>query len=356
MDEVSIVSKIRKLYIPSHIQLELTKHCNLRCGFCYAECDANNGLKKEYILRLLNEIKRMGTLELNFTGGEPLMRQDAFEIFEYAKQLGFSLTLNTNATLITSENVERLIKLFSKFEISLHSYIQEQQDQITGVVGSYQKVFNALELLKSTPQKVLLKCVLTNQTMNSWNLIQEYADKNHFACSFDMTITPTYSGDLSPSKYQLSNSQIESLISDHTELTYRVQEDVISNYLSKGKLSDGICSAARTSVFIDANGYCFPCVTFKTNPALLYHGKRWAETICEKNFYDIWHNNILFQKIRSILPEDFTKCLKCDIDHYCIKCIAKNLRETGDLHTPSADFCIMSHAKYGKSVSKYSVT
>lgn len=47
MDEINIVTKIRKSYIPTHIQLELTKRCNLRCGFCYAECDANNGLKKE---------------------------------------------------------------------------------------------------------------------------------------------------------------------------------------------------------------------------------------------------------------------------------------------------------------------
>lgn len=89
MDDMNIVSKIRELHIPTHIQLELTKHCNLRCGFCYAECDTNNGLEKEIIFRLLNVIKRMGTLELNFTGGEPLMRQDAFQVFEYAKNLGF---------------------------------------------------------------------------------------------------------------------------------------------------------------------------------------------------------------------------------------------------------------------------
>lgn len=350
-----IIKKIRNHYIPTHVQIELTKRCNLHCNFCYAECDSYDGLDQQIIFELLRDLKKLGTLEINFTGGEPLLRKNAFEIFEYAKSLGFSLTLNTNATLITNDNCEKLLAMFSKFEISLHSIMEDKQDSITNIKGSYLKVMDALQLLSVTPEKVLIKCVLTNQTVCDWKKLYEFCKKKGFDCSFDMLITSTYSGNSdAKKKYQVSNDQMHEIVNDNPELSYRVGKDIIADHMLKGKLSDGICSAARTSVFIDAEGYCYPCVVFKTVPTIKYKGKEWCESICKKSFIDIWKNNIFFNAIRNISPDYFKKCLNCNIDKFCIKCMAKNWLETGELYIPSCDYCKLSHAKYSNPIT-YSI-
>jgi MoaA/NifB/PqqE/SkfB family radical SAM enzyme len=342
----NIVSKIRNLNIPTHVQLEITKKCNLHCCFCYAECDNSDGLPQNVIFSLLDDLKKMGTLEINFTGGEPLMRKDIFNILRYAKKLGFSITLNTNATLLSENNIDELQKLVSKFEISLHSYKKNQHDSITGVQGSYDKTKNSLSFFKDSPEKVLLKCVLTSISIDNWMLLKEFSDRNGFMCSFDTLITPTYSGNTSPLKYQITSEENYGLIRSQPVLAYRTSPDTVLHHLEKGKLSDGICSAGRTSAFIDSNGYCFPCITFKTNPPKLYKNTKWVETIKEKSFSKIWENNVLFNDIRSIIPQKFVKCLHCSSDMVCIKCIAKNWKETGDFYTPSSNYCELSKKRF----------
>jgi MoaA/NifB/PqqE/SkfB family radical SAM enzyme len=87
-------------------QIELTYGCNLHCVHCYTDCYNRPDLIKqetsyEDVIRVLDQLHEEGVLWVCFTGGEIFMRKDFLEIYAYAKQKGFLITLFTNGTLFT---------------------------------------------------------------------------------------------------------------------------------------------------------------------------------------------------------------------------------------------------------------
>ncbi|WP_339224920.1 radical SAM protein [Paenibacillus sp. FSL H8-0332] len=341
-----ILSVLRAKNVPSHVQIELTKRCNWRCKFCYAECDEDDGLDTATLFTLLDDLKRIGTIEINFTGGEPLLKRRCIEIFERAKSLGFGLSLNTNGSLINEKNYRQLSELFSRIEISLHSGIESEHDQIVQRTGAWKKTVDAIKLLTEANVKVLMKCVLTQETLNSLNSLNLLSKSLGVELVVDYNITSTYSGNTKPLQYKLTNEQISKLIETDKSVVYKVSDDYIEENYKKRKLSDGICRAGRTSAFIDAEGNVFPCIIFK-DTSVPENSGGYTENIKTKPFENIWRDNSLFHEIRALSAADFDKCLSCEIDNYCIKCIAKNYKASGDLSKPQKDFCIQAHSTYG---------
>src|SRR5437899_3341517 len=98
-------AKLNGRNIPLSGQWELTCRCNLRCVMCYTDCfNTPDMLRQELsfreIIRIMDEIREAGCLELTFTGGEPLARRDFLDIYAHAKQEGFLVTVFTNGTLV----------------------------------------------------------------------------------------------------------------------------------------------------------------------------------------------------------------------------------------------------------------
>src|SRR5947209_135784 len=96
------------------------------------------------ITRIMDEIQEAGCLELCLTGGEPLARKDFLDIYAYAKQKGFLVTVFTNGTLLT----EKITDYWTQYppamiEISLHGLTKESFERITKVPGSYERCMEA---------------------------------------------------------------------------------------------------------------------------------------------------------------------------------------------------------------------
>lgn len=96
---------------PLNVQFEITYQCNNRCIFCYNGCDSRSicPVSTEGAKRILHNLVANGVLGVNFNGGEPLTRDDFFELAAYAKDLGLDIHLNTNATLVCDEVVAKKI-------------------------------------------------------------------------------------------------------------------------------------------------------------------------------------------------------------------------------------------------------
>src|SRR5229473_3371233 len=89
-------------------QIELTYGCNLHCVHCYTDCYNRPDLIKqelryEEVTCVLDQLAEEGCLWVCFTGGEIFMRKDFLDIYAYAKQKGFLITLFTNGTLLTKK-------------------------------------------------------------------------------------------------------------------------------------------------------------------------------------------------------------------------------------------------------------
>ena len=106
----ALSAKTRELRSPESVTFELTYGCNLRCVHCYNPTHRilPQELTTEEVFSILAQLADLGVVELHFSGGEPLVRPDAFDIFRHAKRLGFVLHLLSNATRITSPVAEAL--------------------------------------------------------------------------------------------------------------------------------------------------------------------------------------------------------------------------------------------------------
>lgn len=94
---------------PISAVLELTPRCNLRCRMCYIRMTpeemAPRGRERtaEEWLALAEELRDAGVVFMLLTGGEPLLRPDFPRLYRALIGMGFSLSLNTNGTLVNDE-------------------------------------------------------------------------------------------------------------------------------------------------------------------------------------------------------------------------------------------------------------
>ena len=117
-----------------------TNRCNLKCAHCYQ--DAGDATAKELSTEeahaLIDGIARAGFKVMIFSGGEPLMREDIFDLVSYARDAGLAPVFGTNATLITPDIAKRLKAAGARaMGISLDSLDPAEHDAFRGVEGAY---------------------------------------------------------------------------------------------------------------------------------------------------------------------------------------------------------------------------
>ena len=123
----------------------LTARCNLKCVHCYAQADQKDELDTGTALRVVEELNELAVLVL-FSGGEPLLRKDIFEIAEHCK---VPKALSTNGTLIDVNTAEMLRNVgFSYVGVSLDG-LKEVHDRFRGVDGAFERAVEGLKNVKS---------------------------------------------------------------------------------------------------------------------------------------------------------------------------------------------------------------
>jgi len=89
----------------------LVRRCNLCCEHCYsisADRDFPGELSTREVYDVMDDLRKFGVPVLIFSGGEPLLRPDLFDIARRAKSMGFYVGLSSNGTLIGADNIERI--------------------------------------------------------------------------------------------------------------------------------------------------------------------------------------------------------------------------------------------------------
>ncbi len=117
-----------------------TNQCNLNCSHCYQDAgDRRTGeLNTEEGMALIGQIARAGTRILIFSGGEPLMRPDIFELVKHAAKCGLRPVFGTNGTLLTKETVTRLKEAgAAAMGVSLDSLSEEKHNRFRGHADAF---------------------------------------------------------------------------------------------------------------------------------------------------------------------------------------------------------------------------
>ena len=157
-----------------------TRTCNLRCRHCYMSSDGQKyegELTTEEAKRFIDDLAEFRVPVLLFSGGEPLIRADFFELAEYARDKGVRPTLSTNGTLITREVAQRIKDLGVGYVgISLDG-LADVNDMFRGVEGAYQRAMEGIENCVAVGQRVGLRFTINHHNIMELDKIFDFIEE-----------------------------------------------------------------------------------------------------------------------------------------------------------------------------------
>ncbi|MBN2464238.1 radical SAM protein, partial [candidate division WOR-3 bacterium] len=138
--------------LPLQGSIDATYRCNNNCRHCWvclpaAAAEREQELSLDEIRRIADEAQSMGCREWSISGGEPMLRPDFPEMFDYLTRRARNYTLNTNGTLITPEIAHLLTRKGWRM-VALYGATAEVHDHITRTPGSFDAVMRGFRYLR----------------------------------------------------------------------------------------------------------------------------------------------------------------------------------------------------------------
>ena len=132
------------------IAWEVTRSCNLACKHCRAEAHPEpyeGELSTAEAKKLIDSFKEVGDPIIIFTGGDPMIRPDVYELAAYAREKGLRCVMSPNGTLINEKNVLQIKEAgFARCSISIDGHDAKSHDAFRGVQGAFDAVNSASAL------------------------------------------------------------------------------------------------------------------------------------------------------------------------------------------------------------------
>jgi AdoMet-dependent heme synthase len=316
--------------VPLGVHFDVTYRCNERCVHCYLDHEDYGELNTSEVKNILTQLAAAGTLMLTFSGGEIFLRNDFFELLEFARSLHFDVALKSNALMITAVRAARLKELgVRQIQVSVYSSDPSVHDAITKVPGSFARSLQAIRFLKAQGLRVKIACPLMKQNLSGLQRLRKLADELGVSYVVDMTITPKLDGDMSPLALRNSAAELMSVMQDPTFRGKAASDDLsdgtLGSTVSSGIETDAYegvpCSAGHNTCYISPYGEVYPCVQMPIS----------AGNLRTESFEEIWKRSPQFARVRTIRENHLPVCSTCSIRKYCERCPGLAHMEGGDL-------------------------
>ena len=349
--------KIGKGSVLSSLDIELTERCNNNCIHCYINQPAddenlkNKELSTAEIKNILKEAVSLGCLNVRFTGGEPLLRQDFEEIYIYARKLGLRVLIFTNGCLITPHLAQlfKNIPTLEGIEITEYGMSKTSYEKATRVAGSYEKAWNGINLLLYNKLPFSVKAPIVPSFKPEIEKFEEWAYNNVkpqketkygvFSMSFDLRARRD-----SKDKNQLIK-KLRLPPEETLKILTRDKEGYIKNVKEYYERCGGPvgktlfdCGAGIQSGCVDAYGNFQMCLLLR-HPKTVYNLRKGSLKDALQNFFPMARNLVTEN------PVYLERCAKCVLKGLCDQCPAKSWMEHGTLDTPVEYLCEISHTK-----------
>lgn len=302
------------------VYFEPTEKCNFKCMHCYASAPEKNDVSSELdnkgLENLVDQVDKMGILEICFTGGEPFISEKTLKLSKIFHERGIKLGYITNGSLINKKIVEELKRLRPSFiRMSFHSHEKRKFEEITGT-KSYDLVLRNLMYLKEEGIVPAISCTLFNGLNDSYEGIKGFLNffkKKDFKPT-DITFDEFVPDGCGKDKnfYRINEKETVKKISNALKEVFKYESPK-----KESPLKDSYCGIGVSSLCIKSNGDLTLC------PAL---SKPILGNFLERNIGDIWENSETFKYFRNKEYLKGTECENCDSLKNCFGgCKAKSL-------------------------------
>ena len=260
------------------VQWHLTERCNLRCRHCYQSGRVSE-LGYEEIRRAIDNVSNairgwvteydmQMSPSLHFTGGEPLLRQDIFEILDYARNCGFSSSLMSNGTLIDGDMAERIKEAqVSDVQVSLDG-LEATHNSLRGE-GSYQRTLKGIRNLVARGLEININLTVSRLNMGETGELVRLAEELGVSAIAFSRLVPTGRGS-KLSNQTLSRVEVSDFYKKLREFRGKSRIVVTSRdplaaiaemegEIPQSEMPIGGCAAGISGVTIAADGTIMPC-------------------------------------------------------------------------------------------------
>ena len=341
----SLSRKCAALGIPVSGIFELTPRCNLRCRMCYVRLTPEEmaPLGQEQTtgqwLELARQARDSGMVFLLLTGGEPTLRPDFCELYEALAQMGLSISINTNGTLITPQ-IRALWHRLPPAQINITVYGTDRQDyaDLCGNPEAFDAVVDALDWLQKEGILVHLNTTVVPTNHHKWEQLEAFAASRSLELRMTTYCFPPTRRDkgcfqrLEPEEAGALMVK-DTLYREGPESILRKARDLDTPLPRSCELDNGEpmqCLAGRSQFWVTWKGEMTPCAML-TAPSV--HPFR-------DTFDSAWNElKQLCQPIR--LCAD---CVECPDRKSCMNCAAVTFAETGDFAGKPEYMCRMNRA------------
>jgi radical SAM protein with 4Fe4S-binding SPASM domain len=304
---------------PLRVMFELTYGCNFHCKHCYIpesyKIESKDELKTKEVFSILDQLKKIGCFYLGFTGGEPFLREDIFDILWHAKKNGFQVIIYTNGSLIDEDKAGELRRIgLNKVDITIPAMSEAAFERISGVAGSHDKVFRAISLLSKHGIKLGFKTCVLEDNESEIKGIKNFAASLGALHRLDTVLSARLDGSCEPYKYRgnyrkklVTDNRLEITDKDNCEdrgLTRTDSPEPITHNLFK-------CGAGVSQAAINPLGELKMCV-------MIDYPKY---NILDTSLRESWQK--LKKLAEDITPDEEYKCVECRLQPYCKWCPAK---------------------------------
>jgi heme b synthase len=329
---------------PRLVAWEVTRNCNLNCVHCRAAAGRGpqaGELDTAKCLQILDQIEQVGKPIVILTGGEPLLREDIFDLARYGTERGLRMVMATNGTLLTAEMTEKMKSGgIQRVSISLDGADAGRHDRFRKVDGAFDGAIQGIELLKEAGIEFQINTTITRHNVKQAEDMLRLAVRLGASAHHIFLLVPTgrakdmIDQEIEASEYETLLHWFYDMrhkVPVHLKATcaphyYRVLRQEAHkrgekvDYATYGldAMTRG-CLGGTSFCFISHSGIVQPCGYLELNCGDLKHA----------TFGNIWGNSAIFRKLR-----DFSaykgKCGRCEYLRFCGGCRARAYEASGD--------------------------
>jgi radical SAM protein with 4Fe4S-binding SPASM domain len=335
------------------LDIELTERCNNNCIHCCINLPENDAearsreMSTDFVKDVIKQAADLGCLTVRFTGGEPLLREDLTELYEFTRRLGMQVILFTNARLITPDLASLLAKMppGRVVEVSVYGMSPASYDRVAGCKGAFVEFRCGVDLLLQHkipfvvkgPMLPFLKDEL--EAFEAWAATIPAMDKlPGYSMNFDLRSRRD-----DPAK----NARITKLRATPEETVGMVSRSPL--YLKDMKQFCGkfmgppgnklfSCGAGHGTC-IDAYGNAQMCLPLRDAATVVDLRAVTLKTALGELL------SAMRESAVATNPDYLRRCAVCFLKGLCEQCPAKSWMENGTLDTPVEYLCNVAHAQ-----------
>lgn len=345
---------------------EVTRACQLKCVHCRADAQLTpdpRELTHEEGINLINQIYEMDNPMLVFTGGDCMMREDLFELADYAIKKGMRVSMTPSATPnVTIEKMKRAKEVgLSRWGFSLDGPTPEIHDHFRGTPGSFELTLEKIKYLNELQMPLQINTVISRYNYDHLERMAELVGELGAVMWYIFLLVPTGRGQLdaciSPAQhekvfrwlYELSKTapyDIKTTAAQHYRRVV-LQQKTRDHLIEKGEIRyedsittdfasmhDGLKRAPKG--VNDGNGFVFVSHIGDVMPSGLLPIV--GGNIREEPLAKIYRESKVFKELRQ--PDNYKgKCGVCEYNKICGGSRSRTYSVTGD-YLESEPFCV----------------